>query len=153
MKLAVGGVEDVDPARCPPWGHIQYTQTYRPTGRGGYSSGMPCPDPADGVSTGGVVTMDSEYFDGTWRIAPYKLRNTFVHEMLHTLGLGHPNRDLDGDGAAEPYECAAGPRGVTPVMCLPNGGHRTAGTAGGLTSFDSVGLRALLANAQHQGGG
>ena len=62
-------MEHVDPAACPPWGHIQYTQTYRPMGRGGYSRGMPCPAPDKGVAAGGVVTMDSEYFDGTWVIA------------------------------------------------------------------------------------
>jgi hypothetical protein len=153
MRITIGGVESVDPAGCPPWGHIQYTQTYRPVERGGYSLGMPCTDPVDGVAAGGVVTMDSEYFDGTWRIAPYKLRNTFVHEMLHTLGLDHPNRDLDGDGAAEPYECAAGPGGLKPVMCSPNGGGSTPSGAGRLTPFDAAGLRALLANGERQGAG
>lgn len=153
VRLTVGGVESVDPSRCPPPGHVQYTQTYRPVKRGGFSMGMPCPDPEGGVAAGGVVTMDSEYFDGTWHIAPYKLRNTFVHEMLHALGLDHPNLDLDGDGTAGPYECAAGPGGVRPVMCSPNGGHRTPGRAGTLTPFDMAGLRALVANGERQGAG
>ncbi|WP_314172517.1 zinc metalloprotease [Streptomyces winkii] len=153
VRITVGGVESVDPAGCPSWGHIQYTQTYRPMGRGGYSRGMPCPYPEDGVAAGGVVTMDSEYFDGTWHIPAHKLRNTFVHEMLHTLGLDHPNRDLDGDGTVGRYECVAGPGGVKPVMCSPNGGFTTQYGAGRLTAFDTAGLRAMLANAALQGAG
>lgn len=149
VKVTIGGLEHVDPAVCPPWGHVQYTQTYRPMGRGGYSRGMPCPAPEKGVAAGGVVTMDSEYFDGTWVIAPHQLRNTFVHEMLHTFGLGHPNRDLDGDGGVEYYECATGSHGTRPVMCSPNGGHGTARSAGRLTAFDIAGLKALLANSRH----
>lgn len=152
VRIRIGGAESVDTGRCPPWGHIQYTQSYRPLGRGGYSRGMPCPGPSKGVAAGGIVTMDSEYFDGTWHIAPYQLRNTFVHELLHTLGLDHPNRDLDGDGAARAYECVAGPGGVSPVMCSPNGGHKGA-DAGGLTAFDTAGVEALLTNSGRQGGG
>ncbi|OEU88121.1 hypothetical protein DB35_17060 [Streptomyces abyssalis] len=152
VTMSVGGVERTDPSVCPPTGHIHYTEKYRPAGRGGYSLGRPCPDPAEGVAAGGVVTMDSEYHDGTWHIAPYQVRNTSVHEMLHVLGLDHPNLDLDGDGAAGPYECPAGPGGTRPVMCSPNGGHRTAG-AGRLTGFDIEGIEALLANARRQGVG
>jgi hypothetical protein len=151
LKLTIGGVESVEPSRCPPWGHIQYTQTYRPLGLGGYSRGMPCPDPGKGVAAGGIVTMDSEYFDGTWHIAPYKLRNTFVHELLHTLGLDHPNIDVDGDGAVERYECATGSHGTRPVMCSPSGGYRSP-NAGKLTGFDLAGLRAMLANANANAG-
>ncbi|WP_070017962.1 hypothetical protein [Streptomyces nanshensis] len=153
VRIRIGGGESVAADRCPPRGHIHYTQAYRPVRRGGYSLGLPCTAPPDGVAAGGVVTMDSEYFDGTWDIAPYKLRNTFVHELLHTLGLDHPNRDLDGDGTAGPYECVTGPGGVRPVMCSPNGGHRTPESAGRLTRFDLDGVRALLANAQRQGAG
>jgi hypothetical protein len=153
VRIAMGGVESVDPARCPPWGHIQYTQTYRPLGRGGYSKGLPCPHPAKGVAAGGVVTMDSEYFDGTWHMTPHELRNTFVHEMLHTLGLDHPNLDLDGDGEAARYECVTGPDGVKPVMCSPNGGYADAAAAGRLTPFEEKALRAMLANARGAGAG
>ncbi|SCK41133.1 hypothetical protein [Streptomyces sp. WMMB 322] len=153
VKVTIGGVEDVDPAVCPPRGHIQFTQTYRPVGRGGYSRGMPCPAPEKGVAAGGVVTMDSEYFDGTWDIAPHKLRNTFTHEMLHVFGLGHPNLDRDGDGSVEPYECVTDPHGTSPVMCSPNGGHRSAAGAGRLTGFDVAGIRALLANFGLSGSG
>ncbi|NLU71732.1 hypothetical protein HCC61_03355 [Streptomyces sp. HNM0575] len=151
VRIGIGGTESVDPGRCPPWGHIQYTQTYRPLNRGGYSRGMPCPGPAGGVAAGGIVTMDSEYFDGTWHIAPYQLRNTFVHEMLHTFGLDHPNRDLDGDGKAGAYECVTGPGGVRPVMCSPNGGYKSASSAGRLTPYDMAALRAMLANARRAG--
>lgn len=150
VRISLGGVETVRTDVCPPTGHIQYTETYRPMGKGGYSKGMPCPHPPEGVAAGGIVAMDSEYFDGSWYISPYKLRNTFVHEMLHTLGLDHPNLDLNGNGVAEPYECVSTSRGVRPVTCSPNGGHRTSGS-GRLTGFDVDGIEALLANAEKQG--
>lgn len=153
VRMSVGGVERVDGARCPPEGHIHYTEKYRPAGRGGFSLGVPCPYPARGVAAGGVVTMDSEYRDGTWRMAPYHLRNTAVHEMLHAFGLDHPNLDLDGDGAVSPHECPrAGPRGVRPVMCSPNGGYADA-AAGRLTPFDLAAVSALLANHRLRGAG
>lgn len=151
VRIAVGGTESgADTRGCPPWGHIRYTESYRPMGHGGYSRGVPCPARA-GVAAGGEVTMDSEYFDGSWHIAPHQLRNTVVHELLHTLGLAHPNRDLDGDGTARAYECVTGPGGLRPVMCSPNGGHATPGEAGRLTPHDMAGLRAMLANARRAG--
>lgn len=150
MKMSVGGVERADPPGCPPVGNIHYTEEYRPAGRGGYSLGMPCRHPERGVAAGGVVTMDSEYGDGTWHMAPHRLRNTAVHEMLHALGLDHPNLDLDGDGAASPYECPTGAHGTRPVMCSPNGGYANA-RAGRLTGFDLAAVDALLANARLQG--
>lgn len=152
VRISVGGVERVDAAACPPPGHIQYTEEHRPMGRGGFSRGLPCPHPAGGVASGGVVAMDSEYFDGSWYISPHKLRNTFVHEMLHVLGLDHPNLDLNGNGVVETYECAATPNGIKPVMCSPNGGYRGP-DAGRLTPFDIDGVKALLANAQRHGSG
>ncbi|HWM39414.1 MAG TPA: hypothetical protein VNS49_20085 [Streptomyces sp.] len=150
VKIAIGGVEQVDRAKCPPPGHIQYTEMYRPLGRGGYSQGVPCPHPANGVAAGGIVAMNSEYFDGTWHISAYKLRNTFVHEMLHALGLDHPNLDLNHNGVVEAYECVATSHGNKPVMCSPNGGYSTA-NAGKLTGYDTNGIKALLANARQQG--
>ncbi|MGA5271715.1 hypothetical protein NCG97_30625 [Streptomyces lydicamycinicus] len=151
LKLAIGGVEPVNPAKCGPVGHIQFTELYRPLGRAGYSQGMPCPNPSKGVGTGGIVAIDSEYWDGTWPIPAYKLRNTLVHEPLHALGLDHPNLDLNKDGKTADYECVAAPSGETPIMCSPNGGYRTAPGTGRLTGFDLDGLKALLANARAQG--
>ncbi|HEV7628062.1 MAG TPA: hypothetical protein VGO89_16330 [Streptomyces sp.] len=150
VKISVGGVETVVAAKCPPKGHIQYTQQYRPLGKGGYSQGMPCSYPPNGVAVGGIVAMDSEYFDGSWYISPYKLHNTFVHEMLHTLGLDHPNLDLNRNGVVETYECVATSYGNKPVMCSPNGGYKTS-NAGRLTAYDIAGIRALLTNAKKQG--
>ncbi|MBQ1164185.1 hypothetical protein KBZ21_39980, partial [Streptomyces sp. A73] len=40
---------------------------------------------------------NSEYWTG-WPISKAHLTNTIVHEVLHALGLDHPNTDLDGDG-------------------------------------------------------
>lgn len=151
LKLAIGGVEPVNPAKCGPVGHIQFTELYRPLGRAGYSQGMPCPNPSKGVGTGGIVAIDSEYWDGTWPIPAYKLRNTLVHEPLHALGLDHPNLDLNKDGKTADYECVAAPSGETPIMCSPNGGYRTSPGTGRLTGFDLDGLKALLANARAQG--
>ncbi|MEU8686605.1 hypothetical protein [Streptomyces sp. NPDC048611] len=151
LKLALGGVEPVNPAKCGPVGHIQFTEMYRPLGRAGYSQGMPCPFPSRGVGTGGIVAINSEYWDGTWPMPAYKLRNTLVHEPFHALGLDHPNLDRDKDGKAADYECVAAPSGETPVMCSPNGGYRTATGMGRLTGFDLSGLKALLANARAQG--
>ncbi|MFC4493023.1 hypothetical protein ACFPA8_02595 [Streptomyces ovatisporus] len=150
LNMAVGGVESVVHAGCPPTGHIQYTEEHRPMGKGGYSRGAPCPHPADGVAAGGVVSMDSEYFDGSWYISPYKLRNTFVHELLHVLGLDHPNLDLNRNGVVETYECVTTPSGVRPVMCSPNGG-RTTSDAGTLSTHDLDGVEALIANGRTLG--
>lgn len=123
LKLAIGGVEPVNPAKCGPVGHIQFTELYRPLGRPGFSQGMPCPNPPKGVGTGGIVAIDSEYWDGTWPMPAYKLRNTLVHEPLHALGLDHPNLDLNKDGKTADYECAATPPG-RPRSCA----HPTAAT-------------------------
>ncbi|MGW7487277.1 hypothetical protein [Streptomyces sp. NPDC054786] len=151
VKLVIGGVEFVNPAKCGPVGHIQYTEMYRPLGRGGYSQAMPCPHPPKGVGTGGIVAIDTEYWDGSWPMPEYKLRNTLVHEPLHALGLDHPNLDLNKDGKAVDGECVATRYGNTPVMCSPNGGYRTSASMGRLTGFDTAGLKALLANARAQG--
>jgi hypothetical protein len=150
LKVSIGGVERTDPPKCPPAGHIQYTERYRPMKMGGYSRWITCPDPVSGVAEGGVVIMDSEYYDGSWYISPHKLRNTIVHEMLHTLGLGHPNLDLNRNGVVETYECVATSHGAKPVMCSPNGGYETS-RAGRLTAYDIDGIKALLANARTQG--
>ncbi|MBQ1164563.1 hypothetical protein KBZ21_42030, partial [Streptomyces sp. A73] len=78
------------------------------------------------------------------------LTNTIVHEVLHALGLDHPNTDLDGDGTVEPYECVQTSSGNKPIMCSPNGGYQTS-NMGKLVGFDVNGVKALLANARAQG--
>jgi hypothetical protein len=150
LKVSIGGVETAEPPKCPPEGHIRYTERYRPMKTGGYSRGITCPDPVSGVARGGAVIMDSEYYDGSWHISRHKLRNTIVHEMLHTLGLGHPNLDLNKNGVVETYECAATSHGDKPLMCSPSGGYETS-RAGRLTAYDIAGVKALLANAKTQG--
>lgn len=150
VRLAIGGVEPVDPNKCGPAGHIQYMEMYRPVGTPGWSQGMPCPFPAGGATTGGIVAIDSEYWDGSWPIPQHKLRNTIVHEMLHALGLDHPNRDLNGDGTVSSYECVKDSAGITPVACSPNGGYPDS-RAGRLTKADLTGLSVLLRNARVQG--
>ncbi|WP_030992241.1 hypothetical protein [Streptomyces sp. NRRL S-1813] len=149
VKITIGGVEAVNPAKCGPVGHIQITELYRPMGKAGFSQGMPCPNPAKGVGVGGIVAYDSEYWTG-YRIETYKLRNTLVHEPLHALGLDHPN-SRDAAGQEIPYGCVATSYGNTPVMCSPNGGYKTATNMGKLTGYDTNGLKALLANARAQG--
>lgn len=149
VKLAIGGVEAVDPSKCGPVGHIQITEMYRPMGRPGFSQGMPCPNPPKGVGVGGIVAYDSEYWTG-YKIETYKLRNTIVHEPLHALGLDHPNR-RDVTGTEIPYGCVATSYGNTPIMCSPNGGYKTTVNMGKLTGFDVSGIKALLANARAQG--
>ncbi|GHJ21596.1 hypothetical protein [Streptomyces albus] len=150
IHIELGGVEPVDPNRCGPDWHIQITEMYRPLGTPGWSQGMPCPFPPQGMSRGGIVAYDSEYWDGTWDIKEHHLKNTIVHEVLHTLGLDHPNVDLDGDGKVAPYECVATSYGNKPIMCSPNGGYSTA-NAGKLVGYDVNGLKALVANANNQG--
>ncbi|OEV30887.1 hypothetical protein AN219_08130 [Streptomyces nanshensis] len=151
LHLRIGGVEPNDPSRCGPAYHIQFMELYRPLGTPGWSQGMPCPGQPRGLGRGGLVAIDSEYWDGSWVIADHVLRNTVVHEMLHALGLDHPNSDLDKDGRAEPYECVATRYGNKPVMCSPNGGYRTAANKGRLTGYDIDGIKALLKNARAQG--
>lgn len=150
LRLRIGGVEPGDPRRCGPAYHIQFTEMYRPTGTPGWSQGAPCPHQPRGLGRGGLVAIDSEYFDGTYHIEPHVLANTVTHELLHALGLDHPNRDLDGDGTAAAYECVTTSAGVRPLMCSPNGGYRAA-EAGRLTPFDLARVEALLANARTRG--
>ncbi|RCG21846.1 hypothetical protein DQ392_08435 [Streptomyces reniochalinae] len=150
IHIQVGGVEPVDVTKCGPADHIQITELHRPLGTPGWSQGMPCPFPDQGMSRGGMVAYDSEYWDGTWYMPDYKLKNTIVHEVLHAIGLDHPNVDLDGDGIAGPYECVATSYGNKPIMCSPNGGYSTS-NAGKLVGYDVNGLKALVANARAQG--
>ncbi len=153
LNIAIGGVETMDPNKCGPDWHIQVMELENPMGddHPGWSQGMPCPNPAMGMSRGGVVAMNSTYRDGSWPIKQETLQNTAVHEMLHAVGLDHPNTDLDTDGTVESYECVATSYGNKPIMCSPNGGYSTWNNVGKLVGYDINGLDALVANARAQG--
>ncbi|MCR8574692.1 hypothetical protein [Streptomyces sp. Isolate_219] len=153
LTITIGGVEAMDPNKCGPEWHIQVMELRNPMGDGhpGWSQGMPCPNPAQGMSRGGVVAMNSTYRSGEWNIKPEALQNTAVHEMLHAAGLDHPNYDRNTNGTVEPYECVATSYGNRPVMCSPNGGYSTWNNVGRLTGYDINGLNALISNARAQG--
>jgi hypothetical protein len=153
LNIAIGGVEAMDPNACGPDFHIQVLELKNPMGDGhpGWSQGMPCPNPAQGMSRGGIVAMNSTYRSGEWDIKQETLQNTSVHEVLHAIGLDHPNYDADKDGTIEPYECVATSYGNKPIMCSPNGGYSTWNNVGKLVGYDVNGLTALLANARAQG--
>lgn len=153
LNIVIGGVEAMDPAKCGPDFHIQVLELKNPMGDAnpGWSQGMPCPNPPQGMSRGGVVAMNSTYRSGEWNIKQEHLQNTAVHEVLHAVGLDHPNYDADRDGAVEPGECVATSYGNKPVMCSPNGGYSTWTNVGRLTGYDINGINALLANARAQG--
>ena len=147
VHVSIGGVETPNYAGCPPKGHVQWNEWYRPTGNPGESQGMPCYNTADHSLWGGYVLIDTEWWDGSWYLTPYKKKNLLVHEPMHAFGLDHPNLDLDGDGVVEKFECVKDPIGTTPVMCSPNGGYQTYDTSGKLTQYDLNGVAALLNNA------
>lgn len=151
VKLTVGGTETVAAGKCPSRGHIHFTEVYRPLGSAGMSRALPCYDTTDKTAWGGIVQMDSEYYDGSWPLPTYMMWNSHVHEMLHILGLDHPNYDKDKDGRVEDYECVATSYGNRPLMCSPNGGYKTAANMGKLVGYDINGVKALIANAQAQG--
>ncbi|MFG2532757.1 hypothetical protein [Streptomyces sp. NPDC048516] len=146
VNLAIGGVETPDYSTVPPLGHIQYGEAYRPVGTAGYSQGLPCYNTATNAVWGGYVLIDTEYWDGTWTITTIKLKNTLVHELLHTLGLDHCNSDMNNDGAIASYETVKDTTGVSPIMTSPNGGYQDS-RAGTLTPYDLNGIKQLLANA------
>lgn len=153
LSIAIGGVEAMDPNTCGPDFHIQVMELRNPMGddHPGWSQGMPCPNPAQGMSRGGIVAMNSTYRSGEWDIKQEVLQNTAVHEVLHAVGLDHPNVDADKDGTAEPYECVATSYGNKPIMCSPNGGYSTWINVGKLVGYDINGLKALTSNATAQG--
>lgn len=151
VKLVIGGVETVEAGKCPPRGHIWIQRKYRPLGKAGFSRALPCYDSSDNSAFGGVVQMDSEYYDGTLKYPTYKMYNFHVHEVLHALGLEHPNYDKDRDGKVENYECVTTSYGNRPVMCSPNGGYSTSTNMGKLVGYDINGLKAMLNNARIQG--
>ncbi|MFF9787145.1 hypothetical protein [Streptomyces nigrescens] len=147
VKMALGDTfETPDYTTVPPRGHIQWAEAYRPIGTPGYSQGLPCYNTSNNSVWGGYVRIDSEYWDGTWSITTVKLKNTLVHEMLHTLGLDHCNSDMNNDGVVASYETVKDTAGVTPIMTSPNGGYQDS-RAGQLTPYDLNGIKQLLANA------
>jgi len=154
LNIAIGGVEPMQPDKCGPDFHIQVMELRNPMGddKPGWSQGMPCPHPPKGMSKGGVVAMNSTYRSGEWSsISQTQLQNTAVHEVLHAVGLDHPNYDKDGDGSVENYECVATSYGNKPIMCSPNGGYSTWNNVGRLVGYDINGIKQLVANARAQG--
>lgn len=152
INLVIGGVEPMTPSAFGPDFHIQVMEMDSPlAAHPSWSQALTKPNPPGGMSRGGVVAMNSDYRDGSWDISAVHLQNTAVHEVLHTLGLDHPNTDVDGDGSVESGECVATSYGNKPVMCSPNGGYSTWNNVGKLTGFDVNGLNALVANARAQG--
>jgi hypothetical protein len=67
------------------------------------------------------------------------------HEIGHMVGLDHPNRDLNHDGAAD-FECPLTPKRYRPLMCSPNGGYTSADGGGKFTSIETPGLKQLAVN-------
>lgn len=153
LNIAIGAVEPMNPDTCAYNYHIQVMELINPMGadKPGWSQGMPCYQPEKGMSKGGVVAMNSTYRDGSWNISQEHLQNTAVHEMLHAIGLDHPNYDIDKDGTVENYECVATSYGNKPVMCSPRGGYGTWNNVGRLPAYDINGINALIANARAQG--
>lgn len=153
LNVAIGGVEAMDPDVCPSTYHIQVMELRNPMGdeHPGWSQGIPCPNPPKGMSKGGLVAMNSTYRSGEWNIKPESLQNTAVHEVLHAVGLDHPNTDVDKDGTVENYECVATSYGNKPIMCSPNGGYQTSANVGRLVGYDLNGIAQLIANAKAQG--
>ncbi|MCR8576426.1 hypothetical protein [Streptomyces sp. Isolate_219] len=151
VKITVGGVESyTSDSLCPTRGHVYFSEKFQPLGKPGFSQGLPCYNTVDHSAWGGWVFMDSEYGDGSWSLTYNAWRNLPTHEMMHTLGLDHPNDDKygDGDGVTENFECPYGTEGAKPVMCSPNGGFKTTPYAGRLSDQDRAGVTALLNNGR-----
>lgn len=150
VKIAVGGVETVAAGKCPPQGHIYITRVKSPLGVAGKSRALPCHGTGD-TAWGGIVQMESRYYDGSYTLPTWRMWNVHDHEVMHLLGEEHPNYDKDRDGVVEPYECATNSYGFRPIMCTPNGGSNTSTGMGKLTGMDLAGVTALLKNAKLQG--
>lgn len=147
VDISLGGVTEVDAGVCPPKGTIQFDEVYRPhNGEPGMSRALPCWASGE-VARGGHVQINSEYWDG-WTLPEYMLHNVFPHEMLHVIGLDHPNTDVNGDGDVSAGECVKTSYGNKPVMCNPNGGYGTSTNQGKLVGFDLAGVKQLLANGK-----
>ena len=142
---------------CPAEHHLILGVKYRPTGVKGMSHAWNCFTNRPGsedyhAAWGGWAWIDSEYWStSSWfstnsTVNTARIKNAVSHEIGHLIGLDHPNKDLDGDGTVENYECAKTTYGYLPVMCSPNGGYTTASGGGQFTSRDTPGLKQLVAN-------
>lgn len=141
---------------CPPEHHLVLGVKYRPIGDAGLSAAYSCYTDRPGAEDdhaawGGWAAIDSEYWYANWfstntTVNTAQIKNAVTHEIGHLVGLDHPNRDLDGDGKIEGYECVRTTYGYLPVMCSPHGGYTTAGGGGLYTSRDTPGLKQLAAN-------
>lgn len=142
---------------CPAEHHLILGVKYRPTGVKGMSRAWNCYTNRPGqpdyrAAWGGWTWIDSEYWYASWfstnsTVNAAQVKNAITHEVGHLVGLDHPNRDLDGDGVVEDYECARTTYGYLPVMCAPGlGGYTTASGGGQFTSIETPGLRQLVAN-------
>jgi hypothetical protein len=126
---------------------------YRPLdGQAGMSGGWNCYNTADHSAWGGWAWIDTEYFTvPNWfstdkTVNASKIKNAITHELGHTIGLDHPNKDLNGDGTVAGFECDLTSDKFLPVMCSPNGGYTAAATGGNFTSLETPGLKQLAAN-------
>ncbi|WP_328582527.1 M12 family metallo-peptidase [Streptomyces sp. NBC_00370] len=126
---------------------------YRPLdGQAGMSGGWNCYNTADRSAWGGWAWIDTEYWtEPNWfstdaTVNASKIKNAVVHEIGHTIGLDHPNKDLDGDGTVASFECDLTTDKYLPVMCSPNGGYTAAADGGKFTSLETPGLKQLAAN-------
>lgn len=146
VKISVGGVKSMSTSVCPPRGTIYFTEAYRPTGKAGVSMAGSCVD-SRGAQYSGIIWMTSEHRSGARPLPTYLRYNLPSHELLHALGLAHPNYDKDRDGTVEKFECVSTSYGNKPLMCSPNGGYSTTTNRGKLVGYDINGVRALLKNA------
>lgn len=145
LNIDFGDIETFDYSVIPPRGHIQYGDVYRPLGTAGTSQGLPCYNRADNSVWGGYARIDSEYWDGSWYLTDTVRKNLLIHELGHTLGLDHPNSDMNSDGIIDRFEVVKD-AGVSPTMTSPNGGYQDS-RAGTYTTYDLNGFKQLLANA------
>lgn len=126
---------------------------HRPVGanRPGISKAYPCYQISDESAWGGMVTMTSEYwlvpnwFSTDPEVNEYRRRNIVSHEIIHILGLDHPNIP-DANGTLIPSNCVNDGVGLQPVACSPGLGYQNSEDGGEFTDWDIEGLQQLVAN-------
>lgn len=155
IKFTVSTTLKPSPENCAdqPRHVMTLAVKYRPLdGKKGFSRALQCYNSGDHSTWGGWAFMDSEYWTvpdwfGTDKVVgAAKLKNAITHEIGHTVGMDHPNVDLNGDGTLADFECVKNAANLLPVMCSPNGGAVTAADGGKFTSLDTPGLKQLVAN-------